>query len=36
MTKTERLGHANALIQIISRHGRRFFYNPKDGTTARM
>ena len=24
--KLERLAHANALIQVISKHGRRFFY----------
>lgn len=31
MAKTERLAHANALIEVISRHGRRFFYNAKSG-----
>lgn len=28
-TKAERLQHANALIQVISRHGRRFFWDEK-------
>ena len=32
MSKAERLGHANALIKVISSHGRRFFYNAKAGT----
>lgn len=36
MSKADRLGHANALIQAISRHGRRFFYNATSGTTGRL
>lgn len=36
MSKTERLGHANALIQAISRHGRRFFFSRESGTVARL
>lgn len=36
MSKTERLGHANALIEIISRHGRRFFRNRESGAIARL
>ncbi|WP_315127020.1 hypothetical protein [Comamonas antarctica] len=36
MSKVERLEHANALIQAISRHGRRFFYNRETGTVARL
>ena len=36
MSKAERLGHANALIEIISRHGRRFFHNRESGAIARL
>lgn len=36
VSKTERLGHANALIEIISRHGRRFFRNRESGAIARL
>lgn len=36
MTKAERLQHANALIEVISRHGRRFFFNAKDKRIARL
>lgn len=36
MSKAERLGHANALIQAISRHGRRFFYSATSGATGRL
>lgn len=36
MSKTERLVHANALIEVISRHGRRFFRNRESGTIARL
>jgi len=36
MSKTERLGHANALIEVISRHGRRFFHNRESGSIARL
>lgn len=36
MSKAERLGHANALIEIISRHGRRFFRNRESGAIARL
>lgn len=33
-TKGQRLEHANQLIQIISSHGRRFFYSDKTKRTA--
>lgn len=36
MSKVERLGHANALIEVISRHGRQFFRNRESGTIARL
>jgi len=36
MSKAERLGHANALIEVISRHGRRFFRNRESGAIARL
>ncbi|WKL14220.1 hypothetical protein QYQ99_17590 [Comamonas testosteroni] len=36
MSKAERLGHANALIKVISSHGRRFFYNAEAGTTGSL
>ena len=36
MSKTERLGHANALIEVISRHGRHFFHNRESGAIARL
>lgn len=36
MAKSERLEHANALIQAISNHGRRFFYCVSTGQTSRM
>lgn len=36
MSKAERLGHANALIQAISRHGRRFFSSATSGATGRL
>lgn len=36
MSKAERLGHANALVQTISRHGRRFFFNCETGAVARL
>lgn len=36
MTKAERLGHANELIQVISRHGRRFFYNRETGSIGQL
>lgn len=34
--KTERLSHANELVRVISKHGRRFFYSAKSDTTARL
>jgi hypothetical protein len=34
--KAERLEHVNALIKIISDHGRRFFYNEQNNHVARM
>ena len=33
-TKQQRVEHANALILVISRHGRRFFYNAAADRTA--
>lgn len=33
-SKLERLQHANALIKVISDHGRRFFFNPRDNRVA--
>lgn len=36
MSKAERLEHANALIAVISRHGRRFFYSATSGATGRL
>ncbi|WP_448869559.1 hypothetical protein [Delftia acidovorans] len=36
MSKAERLAHANALIEVISRHGRRFFLNRESGAIARL
>ncbi|MCO5338565.1 hypothetical protein [Delftia tsuruhatensis] len=36
MSKAQRLGHANALIEVISRHGRRFFHNSESGAIARL
>lgn len=36
MSKAERVEHANQLIQVIARHGRRFFYDQKSDTTARL
>ncbi|MDH0847430.1 hypothetical protein N5D66_05710 [Delftia tsuruhatensis] len=36
MSKAERLAHANALIEVISRHGRRFFRNRESGAIARL
>lgn len=36
MSKQERLEHANQLILIIARHGRRFFYHKGSDTTARL
>lgn len=36
LSKQERLAHANALIGVISSHGRRFFFNYQDGTTGRL
>lgn len=35
-TKQERLAHANQLIQVISAHGRRFFFSEATGKTAEM
>jgi hypothetical protein len=32
----ERLGHANALIKVISQHGRRFFWNEVAQRVARL
>lgn len=34
--KAERLRHVNDLIKTISDHGRRFFFNERKGTVARM
>lgn len=34
MTKQQRLEHANQLIAVIARHGRRFFYNQTRNATA--
>ncbi|HHH9443048.1 TPA: hypothetical protein ACP32N_005036 [Pseudomonas aeruginosa] len=36
MSKEARLEHANQLIQLIARHGRRFFYDQQSDTTARL
>jgi hypothetical protein len=36
VSKAERVEHANQLIQVIARHGRRFFYDQKSDTTARL
>lgn len=36
MTTAERLEHANTLIEIISRHGRRFFFDKESGAVARL
>ncbi|MCV0359424.1 hypothetical protein KUC90_33300 [Pseudomonas aeruginosa] len=36
MSKQERLEHANQLIQVIARHGRRFFFDDTTNTTARL
>lgn len=36
MSKAQRLEHANALIETISRHGRRFFRNRESGAIARL
>ncbi|ORM64510.1 hypothetical protein PRCB_16385 [Pantoea rodasii] len=35
-TKNERLEHANQLIQVISAHGRRFFYNDSTDMTSKL
>jgi hypothetical protein len=35
-TKLDRAVHANALIQVIAAHGRRFFYCKSKDTYARM
>jgi hypothetical protein len=35
-TKAERLEHANKLIQIISSHGRRFFYSERHKRVASL
>lgn len=34
--KADRLQHANALIKVISSHGRRFFYNSEEDAIARL
>lgn len=34
--KIERLAHANALIKVISDHGRRFFWNERDQRVASL
>lgn len=34
--KVARLAHVNALVKIISSHGRRFFYNATHNRIARM
>lgn len=34
--KDERVAHANALIDVIARHGRRFFYNQRHQRNARI
>jgi hypothetical protein len=36
VSKQERLEHANQLIQVIARHGRRFFFDDTTNTTARL
>lgn len=35
-TKQQRLGHCNLLLQVIARHGRRFFYNAKHDRVASL
>lgn len=35
-TKAERLEHANQLIQVIAKHGRRFFFSDSTGKTAQL
>jgi hypothetical protein len=35
-TKTDRVVHANQLIQAIAAHGRRFFYNSRTDAYARI
>lgn len=35
-TKQERVEHANQLIQVIAKHGRRFFYNKTHDRVARI
>ncbi|MNV86395.1 hypothetical protein D3C71_1804260 [compost metagenome] len=34
--RQERVEHANALIQVIAAHGRRFFYRGESGRVARV
>lgn len=34
--KEQRAAHANALIDVIARHGRRFFYNQRHQRNARI
>lgn len=36
LAKLQRIEHANALIKVISDHGRRFFWNEKDQRIARL
>lgn len=33
-TKQDRLNHANQLVQVIAKHGRRFFYSAEKNRTA--